>query len=218
MTDQRTIAEALLFQGQKLVTAGLVVGSGGNLSGRLPDGDAFLITPSGYSIAELTPEQLVRVGLDGAVADGQLKPSSEWPMHSAAYGARPDAQYVFHLHPPVSTTLHAVGHPIRHLTTDHAYYVRDLHEVPYINSGSPELAKAVATQLDGAEVVLLRHHGCLLVADTPDLAYQRAMNLEAAAMATYRATQLGDTTTVTPPEYMEWILGLENAGKGYGKH
>jgi L-fuculose-phosphate aldolase len=217
MTDRRTIAEALLFQGNKLVINGLVVGSGGNLSGRLPDGGGFLITPSGYSIAELTPDQLVVVGLDGSVADGQLKPSSEWPMHAAAYNARPDAEYVFHLHPPVSTTLHAIGQPIRHLTTDHAYYVRDIHEVPFINSGSPELAAAVATQLDGAEVVLLRHHGCLLVANTPDLAYQRAMNLEAAAMATYRAIQLGDTDTVTPPEYMHWIRELEAAGKGYGK-
>jgi len=36
-------------------------------------------------------------------------------------------------------------------------------------------------------------------------------------MATYRATQLGDTETVTPPEYMEWIGGLEAQGKGYGK-
>jgi len=218
MTDERSIAEALLTAGRKLVTAGLVVGSGGNLSGRLPGGDGFLITPSGYSIAELGPDQLVRVGFDGTVLGGDLRPSSEWPMHAAAYGARPDAQYVFHLHPPMSTTLHAVGTPIRSLTTDHAYYVRDLHEVPYINSGSPELAAAVAARLDGAEVVLLRHHGCLLVAGTADLAYQRAMNLEAAATATYRATLLGDTDTVVPPEYMEWIRGLEAAGEGYGTH
>lgn len=217
MTDQRTIAEALLFEGNKLVTNGLVVGSGGNLSGRLPDSEGFLITPSGYSLAELAPDQLVRVGFDGSVAEGQLPPSSEWPMHAAAYVARPDAEYVFHLHPPVSTTLHAIGQPIRHLTTDHAYYVRDLHEVPYINSGSPELAKAVAAQLDGAEVVLLKHHGCLLVAGTADLAYQRAMNLEAAAMASYRAVMMGDTTTVTPPEYMQWIGERERAGQGYGK-
>ena len=53
MTDERRIAERLLFQGNKLVTAGLVVGSGGNLSGRLPGSDGFIITPSGYSLAEL---------------------------------------------------------------------------------------------------------------------------------------------------------------------
>jgi L-fuculose-phosphate aldolase len=218
MTERRTIDEALLHEGGKLVTAGLVVGTGGNLSGRLPAGDAFIITPSGYSLAELTPDDLAEVGLDGQLSGGPRKPSSEWQMHAEAYRVRPDARFVFHLHPPISTTLHAIGKPIRFLTTDHAYYVRDLHEVPYLHSGTMELALAVAAQLDGANVVLLRHHGCLIVADTADLAYQRAMNLEAAAMATYRALLLGDETTVAPPEYMERIRSLEAAGQGYGKH
>lgn len=217
MNEQRAIAEGLLAQGNKLVAAGLVVGSGGNLSGRLPD-DEFIITPSGYSLADLGPGDLARIGLDGEIREGQLKPSSEWQMHAAAYRARPDAQIVFHLHPPVSTTLHAVGREIRHLTTDHAYYVRDIHAVPYMHSGSLELADAVAAQLDGANVVLLRHHGCLIVANDVEEAYQRAMNLEAAAMATYRAVMLGDLDTVTPPEYMERIHSLEAAGQGYGKH
>ncbi|CAN5742014.1 class II aldolase/adducin family protein [soil metagenome] len=218
MADSRSIAEGLLAQGNKLVSAGLVVGSGGNLSGRLPEGDAFIITPSGYSLAELTPDDLVAVGLDGTLGESRLKPSSEWQMHAEAYKARPDAQVVFHLHPPVSTTLHAVGREIRHLTTDHAYYVRDIRSVPYMHSGTLELAQAVAARLAAADVVLLKHHGCLLVADSVDLAYQRAMNLEAAAIATYRAVMLGDETTVTPPEYMERILALEAAGQGYGKH
>jgi L-fuculose-phosphate aldolase len=118
----------------------------------------------------------------------------------------------------VSTTVHAIGREIRHLTTDHAYYVRNIPAVPYMHSGTIELAEAVAAQLDGADVVLLKHHGCLLVADAANLAYQRAMNLEAAAMATYRAVMLGDETTVTPPEYLERILSMESAGQGYGKH
>ncbi|HKZ91952.1 MAG TPA: class II aldolase/adducin family protein [Candidatus Limnocylindrales bacterium] len=218
MTDQRSIAEALLHEGGKLVAAGLVVGSGGNLSGRLPGGDEFIITPSGYSLAELTQDDLVRVKLDGTIPEGRLTPSSEWQMHAEAYRARPEARYVFHLHPPVSTTVHAIGREIRHLTTDHAYYVRNIHAVPYMHSGTIELAEAVAAQLDGADVVLLKHHGCLLVADAANLAYQRAMNLEAAAMATYRAVMLGDETTVTPPEYLERILSMESAGQGYGKH
>ena len=116
----------------------------------------------------------MEVSLDGHLPPARLKPSSEWQMHAEAYRARTDAQFVFHLHPPISTTLHAIGKPIRFLTTDHAYYVRDLHDVPYMHSGTIELALAVAAQLDGANVVLLRHHGCLLVAETADLAYQRA--------------------------------------------
>ena len=218
MTDRRTIGEALLHEGGKLVTAGLVVGTGGNLSGRVASDDAFIITPSGYSLGELTPDDLVEVRLDGKLPAARRRPSTEWQMHAEAYRARPDARFVFHLHPPVSATLHAICKPIRCFTTDHAYYVGDLREVPYTHSGTLELALAVAAQLDGANVVLLRHHGCLVVAETADLAYQRAMNLEAAAMATYRALVLGDETTVTPPEYMERIRSLEAAGEGYGKH
>jgi hypothetical protein len=30
-------------------------------------------------------------------------------------------------------------------------------------------------------------------------------------------TALGDETTDTPPEYMDWIRGLEDAGKGNGR-
>ena len=52
MNEQRAMAEGLLAQGNKLVAAGLVVGSGGNLSGRLSH-DEFIITPSGYSLADL---------------------------------------------------------------------------------------------------------------------------------------------------------------------
>ena len=90
--------------------------------------------------------------------------------------------------------------------------------LPYIHSGTIELARAVAEQLDGADVVLLKHHGCLLVATSADLAYHRAMNLEAAATATHRALLLGDETTVTPSEYMERILALEAAGVSHGQH
>jgi L-fuculose-phosphate aldolase len=217
MNEQQAIAEGLLAEGNKLVAAGLVVGSGGNLSGRLPGGE-FIITPSGLSIGELGPSDLVRMSLDGDIKEGELKPSSEWQMHAEAYRARPDAQILFHLHPPVSTTLHAIGRKIRLLTTDHAYYVREIRAVPFIPSGTMELAKAVAAELDGCNVVLLRYHGCLLVANNVADAYQRAMNLEAAAMATYRASMLGDEETVAPPEYMERILSLENAGQGLGKH
>jgi L-fuculose-phosphate aldolase len=220
MPDAETITAQLLRFGRELVAEGLVVGAGGNLSARLPAGDEIIITPSGYSLAELEPEDLVRMGLDGGTRAGRAAPSSEWQMHIEAYLARPDAQAVFHLHPTVSTLLHAIGRPIRLITTDHAYYVREMRSVPYLPSGTIELAQAVAAQLAESDVVLLKHHGCLLTATGLEAAYHRAVNLEAAAMATYRAVLLGDETTVCPPEYMERIRGLEAAAGSspYGRH
>ena len=49
--------------------------------------------------------------------------------------------------------------------------------------------------------MVLSNHGCTVVADTVELAHKRAVNLEEAALATYRALLLGDTGTVCPPEY-----------------
>ena len=44
------------------------------------------------------------------------------------------------------------------------------------------------------------------------------MNLEAAAVATYRASMLGDETTVTPSDYMEPDPRPGGGGPGYGRH
>jgi hypothetical protein len=49
--------------------------------------------------------------------------------------------------------------------------------------------------------VILSHHSCSVVAETVALAHKRAVNLEEAALATYRALLLGDAGTACPPEY-----------------
>ncbi len=134
-------------------------------------------------------------------------------MHLAAHRARPDAPVALHLHPPHANLLVALGRAIRLITLDHAYYVRRLAVVPYLPSGSEELAAAVAARLAEVDVVVLAHHGCLVMAPDVDAAYERAANLEAAATATYRALLLGDETTVCPPEYLERIQAREAAAR-----
>lgn len=91
--------------------------------------------------------------------------------------------------------------------------MRRLAVVAYLPSGSQELADAVAARLAEVDVVLLVHHGCLLVAPGAEAAYERVANLEAAATATYRALLLGDRTTVCPPEYLALIEGREAAAR-----
>jgi L-fuculose-phosphate aldolase len=110
--------------------------------------------------------------------------------------------------------LDALGHPIRLLTIDHAYYVREVRSTPFIQSGTPELAEAGAQAVaDGCNCVILGHHGCSVVADTVDLAWKRAQNLEEAARATLTMLQLGDTSTACPPSYLETIRAGEAAAQ-----
>jgi L-fuculose-phosphate aldolase len=212
---QEHLRSELADIGHRVGASGLVVGAGGNISARLPEGDMLAISPSGYRLEDLAPDDFVVIDLDGERRDGKLKPSSEWPMHTAAFRARPDAGAVIHLHPPYATLLHALDREIRLITIDHAYYVRRAARVGYYHSGTSELAEAVAAELADANVVLMKHHGCVVVSDTLDLAFHRVLNLEEAAKATYRALQIGDTTTVCPPAYLERVMQLEASTDGY---
>ncbi len=205
----------LIVVGRKAVTSGLVIGSGGNLSARLPGADECVVTCSGSWLDELTPEQFSVVAIaDGTVRGGHPAPSSEVPLHLATYRARPDANALIHLHPQTSVLLDALGYPIRLLTTDQAYYVREVRSTPFLQSGTPELAQAGADAVaDGCNCVILGHHGCSVIADTIELAHKRAANLEEAARATLTMLQLGDTTSVCPPAYLETIRAQEAAAQ-----
>jgi L-ribulose-5-phosphate 4-epimerase len=66
---------------QELTRNGLVVWTQGNLSERVPDSELVVIRPSGVSYAELTPESLVVVDLEGDVVDGELSLSSDTATH-----------------------------------------------------------------------------------------------------------------------------------------
>lgn len=207
----------LAVAGRRAVAAGLVLGSGGNLSARLPGADVGIITATGSWLDELEPSEvsLVRIR-DGAVVGGNPAPSVELPLHLESYQARPDINAVVHLHPQMSVLLTALGHPIRLITTDHVLYVRTVRVAPYQHSGTPELARTAAELIADrdCDCVVLSNHGCSVVAGSVELAYKRAANLEEAARATYHALLLGDAATVCPPEYRARLSQLGALGVG----
>lgn len=202
MTDTYgALIEQLAEVGREAVGRGLVVASGGNLSARCPDRDAFLVTGTGTWFDRLTPADFALVGLDGARIDGP-EPSSEWRLHRATYRVRPDVNAVVHLHPQTAVVLDALGHPVRMLTLDHATYLRRIERIPYFPNGSDELADASAAASRECNVIVLAHHGCSTLGDTVQMAWRRALNLEEAAVNTFRCLQLGDTDTTFPVDQL----------------
>ena len=206
-TRDEAIAQ-LVEVGRLAVERGLVIASGGNLSARLPGEAEFVVTAAGTWLDRLTPDDFSVVTLDGAVVAGAQRPSSEWKLHQRTYRARPDVAAVVHLHPQHAVLVDALGHPIRLLTLDHAVYVRSVGRVPFLPSGSDELADAAAEQARAHDCIVLAHHGCSALGPDVGMAFRRAMNPEEAAIATYRCLLLGDTTTAFPPEA---LAGLRHA-------
>jgi L-ribulose-5-phosphate 4-epimerase len=151
---------------------GLVSGTGGNMSVRIPGTDQVLITPTGISLADIEPEINLLMNLDGAILENpcDLKSSKETGFHLAAYRLRPDAGAVAHLHPPYATAYSNKSKPLPMVTVS-ARGV--LGEVPCIESakaGSRELSQYVQEglkQYPSVKVMLMREHGILALG--PDL-------------------------------------------------
>ena len=76
----------------------LQVGSGGNISIRVPRKDLFIIKPSGKGFLELCVENLLVVNFDGEVVCGHGKPSKDTRSHAGIYRLRPDVQGILHVH------------------------------------------------------------------------------------------------------------------------
>jgi ribulose-5-phosphate 4-epimerase/fuculose-1-phosphate aldolase len=197
--SERGLVAELAKAGRHVVERGLVVGSGGNLSARVPGSDRLLVTGAGTWLDALGPDCFARVRLaDGQpVSDGRgptgasRRPSTELALHLAIYRSRPDVTAVVHLHPLTSILLDALGERIRLVTTDHAAYVRRVAVTAFHPPGTPELADVAGRAVaDGTNCVLLPHHGCAVVADSVEMALRRAVNLEEAARLTYRALVL----------------------------
>lgn len=195
---EKAIADLSLV-GRAAVHRGLALASGGNLSARLAD-DTFVVTASGTWLDRLSSADFSVMNLRGDVTGGNPNPSSEWKLHQRSYQERPDVNSVVHVHPQHAVLIDALGHKVRLITLDHAYYVRSVGTTPYYPNGSDELADSAAEQAREHNCIIMRNHGCSALGESIEMAFRRALNLEEAATATYRALLLGDTSTAMPAE------------------
>jgi L-fuculose-phosphate aldolase len=195
---------------QKAGASGLIVGSSGNVSGRLPDGTTMLITPSG---ADPTAEPtLVRITLDGSVLDGGT-PSSEWAMHAAVYRVRRDAAFIVHTHADACTALACLGSglpPFHYMVVQ--FGGPDVRCAPYVTFGTPALADAAAAAIKGRTACLLANHGMIVCAATAPLALSRATLLETLCRQYLLALSAGKPRLLTAQE----MLDAQERFKTYG--
>jgi len=211
------LRDQLAHVGYDVVQAGLVVGSGGNLSARIPDEDAIWVTASGTWLERLSRNSFVPVRISdgspatvGSTPPPRLEPTSELALHLALYRARPDVNAVVHLHPQTALLLDALGEHIRIVTTDHAFYLRRVSTVPFRLPGTTEVgALTAAMAADGTDCLVLSHHGSVVMGDSVELAHKRARNLEEAAQLTYRALAAGrlENLRECPEEFLDRLSG-----------
>lgn len=97
---KREVCDANLL----LRDSGLVILTWGNVSGLDSSSGLVVIKPSGVSYSEMTPDKMVVVDMDGKVAEGDLRPSSDTPTHLHLYRSFPGIGGVAHTHSAYATS------------------------------------------------------------------------------------------------------------------
>ncbi len=145
--------------GQRLYDKGFVVANDGNISAKLDD-NRILITPTGVSKGDMTPQSLIVIDGDGNVLEGGAKPSTEAKMHLAIYRARPDVAAVVHAHPPIATAFAVARKPmVKPIIAETIVTVGEVPVAPYALTGTNQVVAAIEPFLKDYNALLLANHG-----------------------------------------------------------
>lgn len=105
---------------RELPRRGLVTLTWGNVSAIDRASGLVVIKPSGVEYDDLTPENLVVVDLEGHVAEGTLRPSSDTATHLELYKAFPGVGGIVHTHSTHATAWAQTGRDLPCYGTTHA--------------------------------------------------------------------------------------------------
>lgn len=167
-----TEIEQLCSTARTCYTRGWAPATSGNFSVR--SGSRIFITPTGLDKGNLTPAELLEIGLDGQTISGQARPSAETSLHIVIYSSQVlRARAILHVHTIWNTLLSgkflSLGHvPLQDYELLKGLSGVDTHEhferVPIIKNTQDygSLAKHLTQVLrdhPDAHGVLLSRHG-----------------------------------------------------------
>ncbi|MFT4220618.1 MAG: L-ribulose-5-phosphate 4-epimerase [Microbacterium sp.] len=182
----------------ELVRYGLVVWTGGNVSGRVPGADLFVIKPSGVSYDDLAPENMILCDLDGTVVPGtpgsERSPSSDTAAHAYVYRHMPDVGGVVHTHSTYAVAWAARGEEIPCVVTAMAdEFGGPVPVGPFAIIGDDSIGRGIVETLRGhrSRAVLMRSHGPFTIGVSARDAVKAAVMVEDVARAVHHAQQAG---------------------------
>ena len=211
MTEPETALQARIDQVRgevarlhaELVRYGLVVWTAGNVSGRVPGTDLFVIKPSGVSYEELTPETMILCDADGRAVPGtpgsQRSPSSDTAAHAYVYRHMPEVGGVVHTHSDYATAWAARREPIPCVLTMIAdEFGGEIPVGPFALIGDDSIGRGIVETLRGSRsrAVLMANHGPFTVGVTASDAVKAAVMVEDVARTVHFARQLGEPVPI----------------------
>lgn len=166
--------------GLKLVKEGLVARTWGNISCRI-DKDSFVITPSGRTYEDLTPDDIVQIRIEDCQWSGDVKPSSEKGLHAEVYKLNDDYTAVIHTHQRNASVVASARKDIPRINDKMAQIIGET--IPCAAYGLPGTGKlkkgtAAALKRAGSKAALMANHGAVCAGTDMNDAFTVAITLE----------------------------------------
>ena len=189
----------------ELIRGGLVVWTGGNISGRVPGTDLFVIKPSGVGYDDLAPENMVLCTLDGDVVPGSVgsdrSPSSDTAAHAYVYRNMPEVGGVVHTHSTYATAWAARAEPVPCVLTAMAdEFGGPIPVGPFAIIGDDSIGRGIVQTLTGhrSRAVLMQNHGVFTIGKNAKDAVKAAVMVEDVARTVHIARQGGELVPIAP--------------------
>jgi len=196
---------------RELVRYGLVVWTGGNVSGRVPGTDYFVIKPSGVSYDELTADNMILCNLDGTVVAGtpgsERSPSSDTAAHAYVYREMPEIGGVVHTHSPYAVAWAARGQEVPCVITGMAdEFGGPIPVGPFAVIGDESIGRGIVETLRGhrSRAVLMQNHGPFTIGVSAKDAVKAAVLCEDSARAVQLAMQAGPLIPI-PQDRIDYL-------------
>lgn len=145
------LKEEVCHANRALEGSGLVKLTWGNVSGLDRSSGLWCIKPSGVDYAELLPEHMVVLDLDGEVVEGKLRPSSDTKTHLHLYREFPQIGGITHTHSPFATIFAQAGRELPCFGTTHADHFYGT--VPLVRALTPREVEADYEHYTGVAIV-----------------------------------------------------------------
>ena len=189
--EAEAVKEEICNVGRKLWQRQYVDGNGGNISYRIGP-NAVICTPTLLSKADLRPQDLCMVDLEGKQLAGGRPRTSEILMHLEIYKEVPEAKGVVHCHPAHATAYAITGRvPPTCVIPEYEVFIGKVALSPYETPGTPEFARTVIPFVKNHNTVLLANHGIVCWADTVTHAEWYAEVVDTYCWTLMLAAQLG---------------------------
>jgi L-ribulose-5-phosphate 4-epimerase len=208
MSKYKHIQEAAYEANMQLPKLGLVLFTFGNVSAVDRALGVFAIKPSGVPYADLTPDKMVIVDLDGQTVKGKLRPSSDTLTHAVLYKHWEHIGGIVHTH---STYATAWAHALRDIpifgTTHADHCTVDIPCAPPMDDAMIEgdyeyqtgfqimnALQAKGLTYQDVEMMLVGNHAPFTWGKTPEKAVYNSAVLETIAQMAYLTEQIRNDT------------------------